>query len=133
MRDGQALARTHVVSADYIPDWDPDSEFVDFSQLGPELTCDFRGLRVWLPLKMHGIEPFRTNLEEKIEFARWAAARLHDLEHVRVVAEPQLSMLAFRIEPSGVDGETLNELNRATLAAVNRRNRVHLSGTLLNE
>lgn len=133
VQDGQALSRTHAVTADYIPDWEPDSGFVDFSQLGPELSRDFRGLRIWLPLKMHGIEPFRTTLEEKLELAQSAAVQLHDLEHVRMVAEPQLSTLAFRIEPPGVDKEALDDLNRDVLAAVNRRNRVHLSGTTLGD
>ena len=133
VRDGRALARAHAVSADYIPDWEPDSGLVDFSQLGPELSRDFRGLRVWLPLKMHGIEPFRAELEEKLELAEWAADRLRDLEYVRVVAEPQLSTLAFRVEPPGVEGEALDDLNRAVLEAINRRGRVHLSGTTLDD
>lgn len=132
VRDGQALSRTHAVDADYIPDWEPDSGFVDFSQLGPELSRDFRGLRVWLPLKMHGIDPFRSALAEKLDLAERAADRLAELEPVRVVAEPQLSTLAFRVEPPDVEGEALDERNRAVLEAVNRRSRVHLSGTTLD-
>ncbi|WP_158055299.1 pyridoxal phosphate-dependent decarboxylase family protein [Halorussus halophilus] len=133
VRDGQALARAHAVEADYIPDWDPDSGLPDFSQLGPELSRDFRGLRVWLPLKMHGVEPFRTELREKLELAEWANERLRELDHVRVVAEPQLSTLAFRADLPDVAGEELDELNQELLAAINRRNRVHLSGTTLND
>ena len=133
VRDGQSLARAHAVEADYIPDWDPESGLVDFSQLSPELTRDFRGLRIWLPLKMHGIEPFRDELEEKLELARWAADCLREIEYVEVVAEPQLSTLAFRVDPPGVEGEDADELNRAVLEAVNGRGRVHLSGTTLED
>ncbi|WP_458209215.1 pyridoxal phosphate-dependent decarboxylase family protein [Haladaptatus sp. NG-SE-30] len=132
VRDGETLARAHAVSADYIPDWESDSGLADFSQLGPELSRDFRGLRVWLPLKMHGIEPFRTNLAEKIELAQWATDQLREMEHVRVVAEPQLSTLAFRLAPPNVDEEQLDALNQELLEAVNRRGRVHLSGTTLD-
>lgn len=133
VRDGQALARAHAVSADYIPDKDPGSGLVDFSQLTPELSRDFRGLRVWLPLKMHGLEPFRENLDEKLDLAAWAAERIAELEHVRVVAEPQLSTFAFRAEPDGIGAEALDALNRAWLDAVNQRGRVHLSGTVLED
>lgn len=132
VRDGATLARAHAVDADYIPDRDPDSGIPDFSRLGPELSRDFRGLRVWLPLKMHGVEPFRAALEEKLRLARWAAAELRDMEDVTVVAEPQLSTLAFRVEPPGVEGGALDDLNRAVLEGVNRRARVHLSGTTLD-
>lgn len=133
VRDGQSLTRTHAIDADYIPDWDPDSEFVDFSHLSPELSRDFRGLRVWLPLKMHSIEPFRTNLGEKLELARIATAEIKNIDHVRVVAEPQLSTLALRLNPPGVEGEELDKLNQELLEAINRRGRVHLSGTTLND
>lgn len=132
VRDGAALARSHSVEADYIPDWDPDSGLVDFSQLSPELSRDFRGLRVWLPLKMHGMDPFRDALREKLELARWAADRLREMDHVRLVAEPQLSTLAFRIEPPGIEDDELDDLNREVLEDVNRRARVHLSATTLS-
>jgi aromatic-L-amino-acid decarboxylase len=132
VRDGAALAEAHSTSADYMADWEFGAGYVDFSQLGPELSRDVRGLRVWLPLKMHGIEPFRANLREKLDLARWAAEELRAIEHVSVVAEPQLSTLAFRVEPPGVDGAALDDLNERVLAAVNRRDRVHLSATRLD-
>lgn len=38
----------------------------------PELTRDFRGLQVWLPLWVHGVAAFRTALDEKLDLARQA-------------------------------------------------------------
>lgn len=133
VRDGNALERTHAVSADYMLERDLDSGYADFSQLGPELSRDFRGLRVWLPLRMHGVEPFRANLAEKLDLARWVANELRDVDHVRVVADPQLSTLAFRVDPPGVTGESLDELNRAVLERINQYNRVHLSATTVDD
>lgn len=133
VREGRALERAHQVSTDYMSEYDLESDRVDFSQLGPELSRDFRGLRVWLPLRMHGIDTFRTCLEEKLDLARWAASELRDVAHVRVVAPPQLSTLAFRVEPPGVTGESLDELNRALLERVNRYDRVHLSATTVDD
>ncbi len=132
VREAGALHRAHAVTADYIPEHDPSSDLVDFSQISPELSRDFRGLRVWLPLKLHGLGPFRANLQEKLELARWAADGVASLDHVTMVAWPQLSTLAFRLEPPGVQGEALDALNRAWMDAVNQRSRVHLSGTTLD-
>ena len=42
----------------------------------PELTRHFRALRLWMSLKLHGIEPFRAALEEKLILARLAHERL---------------------------------------------------------
>ena len=48
---------------------------------------------------------------------------------IEIVAEPQLSIVAFRLAAPGLDAEDLNRLNRDLLARVNARQRVHLSGT----
>ena len=36
----------------------------DTSDYSPELSRSFRGLRVWLPLKLFGVQAFRENLSE---------------------------------------------------------------------
>jgi aromatic-L-amino-acid decarboxylase len=59
VRDGAALKRAHHVVADYMPPMQQEADLVDFSEISPELSSDFRGLRVWLPIKLHGIEVFR--------------------------------------------------------------------------
>ncbi len=50
---------------------------------------------------------------------------------VEIVAEPQLSIVAFRLVRPGLDAEALNRLNRDLIERVNARQRVHLSGTVL--
>jgi aromatic-L-amino-acid decarboxylase len=132
-REGAALKRAHQVTADYIPDPDDGHEVVDFSQHSPELSRDFRGLRVWLPLKLHGLQAFRDNLDEKLGLARQAADGIQAMDGVRLVAEPQLSTLAFRAEPDGIGDEALDRVNRAWLDRVNELGRVHLSGTTLDD
>ena len=132
VRDGEALKRAHEVSADYMPTMQEDPGLVDFCQISPELSRDWRGLRVWLPLKMHGIEPFRTNLEEKLELTRWATEQLRRIPGIEILAEPQLSIVAFRFVRPGLDEEALNRLNRSLLERINGRKRVYLTGTLLS-
>jgi aromatic-L-amino-acid decarboxylase len=80
---------------------------------------------------MHGIEPFRQNLEEKLELAAWATEELRSIPGVEVVAEPQLSLVAFRVTRPGLDTEAENEFNRRLMVQVNARKRVYLTGTML--
>lgn len=131
VRDGEALRRAHALSADYMPTMQDDPAFLDFNLLSPELSRDWRGLRVWLPIAMHGIGPFRRNLEEKLELTRWATAQLRTIPGIEILAEPQLSIVAFRLTRPGLDGEDVNDLNRRFLAAINSRKRVYLTGTML--
>ena len=133
VRDGDALRRAHALSADYMPPMQSDPDLVDFNLLSPELSRDWRGLRVWLPIAMHGIGPFRGNLEEKLELTRWATEELRKTPGIEIVAEPQLSIVAFRLAPRGSDAAAENERNRAFLAAINARKRVYLTGTMLGD
>ena len=130
VRDGGALRRAHAVHADYLPAVPEDPDFVDYSTVSPELSRDFRGLRVWLPVKMHGIGAFRRALDEKLDLAAWAVDELRTIPEVEIVAEPQLSLLAFRVKRPGLDGAALDALNRRVLEAVNARGRVYITSTV---
>jgi aromatic-L-amino-acid decarboxylase len=131
VRDGQALRRAHSLTADYMPGLQDDPDRVDFSQYSPELSRPFRGLRVWLPFKMHGAGAFRAQLEEKLALARLAADRLRETEGIEMLAEPQLSLLAFRLAPAGVPESELDPLNQRFLERINARQRVYLTPTRL--
>jgi aromatic-L-amino-acid/L-tryptophan decarboxylase len=135
VRDGAALKRAHTlpVAADYLPPVADDPALADFCDLSPELTRPFRGLRVWLPVRMHGIGAFREALDEKLDLARWAAEELRTIPGIELLAHPELSLLAFRLVPPGVtDGEALNRRNRQLLERINARKRVFLTGTQLH-
>ena len=131
VRDVEALRKAHAVSADYMPPMQEHPDRPDFNQLSPELSRGWRGLRVWLPIAMHGIGPFRRNLDEKLDLALWAAAALRRIPGVEILAEPQLSLVAFRLFREGLGEEALNALNRDLLRRINARNRVHLTSTML--
>lgn len=131
VKDRLTLKRAFSLTSDYMPDLQADQDLVDFCELSPELSRGFRGLRLWLPIKLHGIEPFRRNLEEKLELARWAADALRGMKGIELLAEPQLSAVAFRYLKPGLSEGALSQLNRQLLELVNRRGRVFLTGTML--
>ena len=123
------LRRAYSFHADILPQFQDGIELIDFCEISPELSRDFRGLRVWLPLKLFGIEPFRQQLEEKLDLAAWAASELHKIEGIEVVAEPQLSIIAFRLLKPGADPDALNH---ELMARINARQRVMLTGAVVD-
>jgi aromatic-L-amino-acid decarboxylase len=131
VRDGQALRRAHALTADYMPHMQDDPDLVDFCLHSPELSRPFRGLRVWLPFKMHGAGAFRDQLAEKLALARLAADRLRRMEGIEMLAEPQLSLLAFRLAPAGMPEAELDALNQRFRERINARQRVFLTPTRL--
>lgn len=132
VRDGENLRRAHAVHADYLPPMQQDPDLVDYCLYSPELSRDFRGLRVWLPFKLHGAEPFRRALDEKLDLTAWITGELRRIPDIEIVAEPQLSLVVFRLVRTGLDLRELNELNQNLLAAINSRQRVFLTPTTLD-
>jgi len=137
-RDLEHLRRAHTIRADYMPALQEQAEFVDLCDISPELSRDFRGLRVWLPLKMHGVAPFRSNLDEKLDLAEWATQELRKIsdeidDELEIVAQPQLSILAFRLRREGLDEPALTKLNEEFLERINTTRRVYMTPTLLDD
>jgi aromatic-L-amino-acid decarboxylase len=125
VRDGSALVRAHGGSASYVQDVAEEGS-LGFADLSPELSRDFRGLRLWLPLMLHGLAAFREQLAEKLALARWFYDELRADPSFEVLDEPQLSIVAFRLRASEAEAERLGpELQRR----VNARRRVFLSST----
>ena len=122
VKNAAQLRDAHSMHASYLPQFQQEEELIDFAEISPELSRDFRGLRVWLPLKMFGIEPFRELLDEKLDLTRWATEELRKIKGMEIVAEPQLSLVAFRLSKHD---------NRNLLERINRRKRVMLTGTML--
>ena len=66
VKDKEALLHSHHYTANYMQDaYNPDLP-LNPADVSPELTKHFRGLRLWMPLQILGIEPFIACLEEKI-------------------------------------------------------------------
>ena len=133
VKDPGALRRSHSVSAHYMPGMQDDPDSVDFCEISPELSRNFRGLEVWLAVELCGLAAFRKALDEKLDLAREAADAVRAIPDMTIVAEPELSLFAFRLAPPGASVEEANRLNRELMARVNARQRVLLTGTLLGD
>ncbi len=126
VRDGELLRAAHAGHADYLPDL--NAEFYDPSQYTPELSRPYRGLGLWLPLKLYGAAKFRAALAEKRELALFAAEALSRVSGIVLDAPPQLSLLAFHLTWPGASTMEENEATDALLARVLQRQRVMLTG-----
>ncbi len=129
VRDVGALRAAHSGDdeAGYLHDLD-ELELPDFAALGPELTRDTRGLRLWLPLHLHGVAAFRDALDEKLDLAAAAYASLRDVDGLTLLAPPELSTIAFRCSGPGTP-EELDARTAELLRRVDAEGRVFLAST----
>jgi aromatic-L-amino-acid decarboxylase len=133
VKDPGALRRSHSVQAHYMPGMQEDADSVDFCEISPELSRNFRGLGPWLAIKLCGLGAFRASLDEKLDLTREAVEGVRAIPGMKIVAEPRLSLFAFRLAPEGASLETSNRLSRELMHRVNARQRVLLTSTLLGE
>jgi len=129
VRDRHRLRAAHAFGADYLPALPDDSELVNWSDLSPELSRPFRGLRLWLPLKLLGLQPFRQALDEKLDLARLAAQRLQSMDGVELLAAPQLSSFAFRLRGADMEEADLDALHDRLLEHVHAAGHIMLNST----
>ena len=123
VRDPRPLAAAHSGEGHYLQDADIEGELPNFSALGPELTREYRGLRLWLPLHLHGVGAFRAALDEKLDLAAYVYEQLAADPMLEVPRRPELSTVAFRLR----DGD--DEDNQHLLRRINATQRVSLSST----
>jgi aromatic-L-amino-acid decarboxylase len=123
VRRGEDLKAAHRGGALYLPA-QSETDLPDFADYTPELSRDFRGLRVWLPLHLHGVGAFRRALDEKLDLARKVYDALLDVEDLVIPWEPELSIVAFRSRRG-------NDATARLLDEINASRRIYLSGTEL--
>ncbi len=128
VRDGRALENAFSYDAAYLRDAAGDPAVPSPANFSPELTRPYRGLRMWLPLHLFGLAPFRDALREKLALTRYFHTRVQDIEDIEVGVEPVLSVSCFRWSPPGRDP---SEATRALTEALHRDGRVFFSSTTL--
>ena len=129
VRDVHQLARAHHYEANYMQDARAMAGDYSPADLSAELSRPFRGLRLWLPLKLFGLAAFRAALAEKIWLARYFHQRLAEAPGFEVGPEPDLSVVTYRYRPARGDA---NAFNQRLLQAVLDDGAVFVSSTQLD-
>ena len=127
VRDPATLTHAHTDSdpADYLQDL-ADTGLPEYADHSTELTREHRGLRLWLPLQLHGVGAFRAALDEKLDLAQYCYEALAAQPQLELIEPPELSTVVFRLR----DGD--DDANRALFQAINATGRVFCSSTRLD-
>ena len=131
VRDPAAHRRPFATQASYLArlergaapnDHDPGS-------LGPELSREFRGLKVWLLLQEHGIAKFGRLIEQNVAQAKYLAGLVHRHPELELLAPVPLNIVCLRYcmgKPAELDG-----LNRELLMRIQEQGIAVPSGTVI--
>ena len=123
LRDGRARSCAtgrklrdahHIGTSAYLQDLAADAEVPNFTEYSAELSRDFRGLRVWFPLQLHGVAAFREALDEKLDLAEHLYESLKAIPELELPWQPELTVVPFRLRTATTPA------NRAFLATDQR-------------
>lgn len=128
IKNKQAVYQSHSHTANYMQDTLGDQNPVNPSDVSPELSKHFRGLRLWLPLQLYGTEPFVACLEEKLLLTEYIREQLIKLGF-KTGPKPDLTVTYFWF-PSQSTEE--NIFNKKLLEFIHQDGRVFLSSTNLD-
>jgi glutamate/tyrosine decarboxylase-like PLP-dependent enzyme len=128
VRDRRHILAANSYHANYMQDALQDEE-LDPASLSPELSRHFRGLRMWMPLKLFGLKPFRAALAEKVHLARYFYDHIQHIPGFEVGPFPDISVVLFRYVPEKGDA---NGFNRSLVKELLADGRVYLSTTTID-
>lgn len=127
IKDKDALFKSHHYTANYMQDAFIDGLPTNPADVSPELTKHFRGMRMWLPLKIHGIAPFIACLEEKIHLTHYFREELIK-RGFKVGPDPDLSVSYFYYPRK----EKQNEFNQQLMQEIHKDGRIFLSSSVID-
>ena len=125
IKNKKAVFHSHQYTAKYMQDAIHDDINLSPADLSPELTKHFRGLRMWLPLQIHGIKPFIACLEEKLLLTKYFRNKLIEIGF-KIGPEPDLSVSYFWYPSAHTDENTFN---KKLMELIHKDGRVFLSST----
>ena len=138
VRDREAHRRPLATKASYLEseargaalnDHDPGS-------LGPELSREFRGLKVWMLLQEHGVAKYARLIEQNVEQAQYLAGLVQRHGELELMAPVPLNIVCLRYTgrpgEAGKTGEAQDALNREVLIRIQERGIAVPSATTLH-
>ena len=129
IKDKKAVFHSHHYRANYMQDAIDENLPINPADVSPELTKHFRGLRMWLPLQLHGIEPFIASLDEKLLLTTYFREQLKGIGFL-LGPTPDLSVSYFWYPSDPFDE---NKFNEKLMQFIHEDGRIFLSSTIINK
>lgn len=134
VKDDSAHFKSFTVTADYLehdtrgaagaPVW--------LSDYGLQLSRSFRALKVWMSLKVHGMETHRHIIHKNILDTRYLAELVDETPELERTAPVPLNIVCFRYVDDLLDEEQLNWLNHELLIRLQESGEALVSNATIN-
>lgn len=97
VRDRSLLTNAYAFSSSYLT-VEEDSLMLDYMDYGPQLSRDFKALKVWSALQTFGIGAFRSTIDRVLDLAHHLADRIQGEPDLELMAPAPLTAVCFQIK-----------------------------------
>ncbi len=91
-----------------------------FCEYGPEMSRGFRALKVWFTIKAYGIDALARAIAQNCACARHLGAKVEASRALALLAPVSLNIVCFRFQPKNAPPASLDAVNEAIVAALQR-------------
>ena len=133
VRDASWLPRTFGAEHEYMQDAvnSLDQQEVNLCDYGVQLTRGFRALKLWMTIKVFGLNAIREAIDRGIRHAELAEKLLRECPVFEVVTPAQLGIVSFRYTPTVRSCQDVDTLNARIVETCIKDGYAMISSTVL--
>ncbi len=105
----------------------------NFGDYGIELGRDFRALKLWMALKVHGADKFSRLIRQNIDQARYLGKIIEESKYLELVTDIELNVVCFRAIAEQWSNENIDELNREIVLRLQESGVAVVSSTTIRD
>jgi glutamate/tyrosine decarboxylase-like PLP-dependent enzyme len=135
VRDVRWLEQTFSEHPEYLQDTRDKldmSREVNFCDRGVQLTRAFRALKLWMSIKVYGLDRFRAAIDHGMSNAERAQGLLEEHEAFEIVTPADLGVVTFRYRPADGRERDLDEITRSLFDRIVADGHAMLTTTVIN-
>lgn len=133
IKDRNALIQSLSTNPEYLKNKaSQGSTVVDYKDWQIPLGRRFRSLKLWMVLRLYGVENLQSYIRNHINLAKLFEDLVARDPRFEIVATRTFSLVCFRLLPANKNEDYVNKLNRDLLDAVNSSGKIFISHTVLS-
>jgi len=102
-----------------------------FRDFAPELSRQFKALKIWIAFQSHGVERYRKLAEQNVAQAKYLTGLVEKNDALELLAPTALNIVCFRYRRPDLSEEALNAINQEILMRLHEEGVAVPSGTMV--
>ena len=131
VRDSRLLKDAFGIRPEYLKDMDSADEEINFCDYGIQLSRGFRALKLWMSLKVFGLEAFREAVVQGFALAEFAEKLLRASSNWEIVTAASMGIVTFRFVSGSRSQQDLDRINQRIVDEIMKDGFATVSSTRL--